>query len=45
MGPGIKPGIYNQAIRPNDIAPTLATLLSVETPSGAVGRALSEILK
>jgi predicted AlkP superfamily pyrophosphatase or phosphodiesterase len=45
MGPGIKPGIYNQSIRPNDIAPTLATLLSVETPSGSVGRALSEILK
>ena len=45
MGPGIKPGTYNQAIRPNDIAPTLATLLSVETPSGSVGRALAEILK
>lgn len=45
MGPGIKPGIYNGPIRPNDIAPTLATLLSVETPSGSVGRALEEILK
>jgi arylsulfatase A-like enzyme len=45
MGPGIKAGIYNEAIRPNDIAPTLATLLSVETPSGSVGRALAEILK
>ena len=45
LGPGIKPGIYNEAIRPNDIAPTLATLLSVETPSGSVGRALEEILK
>ena len=45
MGPGIKPGVYTEAIKPNDIAPTLATLLSVETPSGSVGRALSEILK
>jgi hypothetical protein len=45
MGQGIKPGVYNESVRPNDIAPTLATLLSVETPSGSVGRALSEILK
>jgi hypothetical protein len=45
MGPGIKAGVYHQAIRPNDIAPTLATLLSVETPSGSVGRALAEILQ
>jgi hypothetical protein len=45
MGPGIKPGVYNEAIRANDIAPTLATLLSVETPGGSVGRALDEILK
>jgi hypothetical protein len=27
----------------NDIAPTLATLLSIETPSGSVGRVLREI--
>jgi predicted AlkP superfamily pyrophosphatase or phosphodiesterase len=45
MGPGIKPGVYNQAIKPNDIAPTLATLLSIETPGGSIGRCLSEILK
>jgi predicted AlkP superfamily pyrophosphatase or phosphodiesterase len=44
MGPGIKPGIYHQTIIPNDIAPTLATLLEIEIPSGAVGRALAEIL-
>jgi hypothetical protein len=29
----------------NDIAPTLSTLLEVETPSGSVGRVLSEILQ
>ncbi len=45
MGPGIKPGVYNGQIKPNDIAPTLATLLGVETPSGSIGRCLSEILK
>jgi hypothetical protein len=27
----------------NDIAPTLATILEVETPSGSVGRVLNEI--
>src|SRR6185369_14417734 len=45
MGAGIKPGRYNDRIAPNDIAPTLATLLEVETPCGAVGRVLTEILK
>ncbi|HKX00444.1 MAG TPA: alkaline phosphatase family protein [Bryobacteraceae bacterium] len=43
MGPWIKPGRYNEAIAVNDVAPTLATLLGVETPSGSVGRALAEI--
>jgi hypothetical protein len=28
-----------------DIAPTLATILSVATPSGAAGRALAEIIR
>jgi predicted AlkP superfamily pyrophosphatase or phosphodiesterase len=45
MGPGIKTGVYHEEIKPNDIAPTLATLLNVETPSGSIGRCLSEILK
>jgi predicted AlkP superfamily pyrophosphatase or phosphodiesterase len=45
MGTGIKPGRYNNPIAVNDIAPTLATLLDVETPSGSVGRALSEIME
>jgi len=43
MGPGIKKGRFDQTIAVNDIAPTLATLLGVETPSGSVGRALAEI--
>ena len=43
MGPGIKKGRFDQAITVNDIAPTLSTLLGIETPSGSVGRALAEI--
>ena len=44
MGAGIKPGRYHQSIAVNDIAPTLATMLDIETPSGNVGRVLTEIL-
>jgi hypothetical protein len=43
MGPGIRPGRFYQQIAVNDIAPTLATYLDVETPSGSVGRCLAEI--
>jgi predicted AlkP superfamily pyrophosphatase or phosphodiesterase len=44
-GSRIKPGHYDASVAPNDIAPTLATILSVETPSGSVGRVLTEMLK
>jgi len=44
MGPGIKPGRYSTPASVNDIAPTLATYLDIETPSGSVGRCLAEIL-
>jgi len=44
MGPGIKPGRFDEEIAVNDIAPTLATYLDIETPSGSVGRCLAEIL-
>jgi type I phosphodiesterase/nucleotide pyrophosphatase len=43
-GPGIRPGRYDRAVVLNDLAPTLATLLDVETPSGSVGRVLDEAL-
>jgi hypothetical protein len=43
MGPGIRAGRFDEQITVNDIAPTLATLLGIETPSGSVGRVLSEI--
>jgi len=44
MGPGIKPGRYNLPIAVNDVAPTLATYLDIETPSGSTGRCLAEII-
>ncbi|MEP7363526.1 MAG: alkaline phosphatase family protein [Acidobacteriota bacterium] len=44
MGPGVKPGRYTKHAAVNDIAPTLATILDVEVPSGSVGRALDEAL-
>lgn len=44
-GPGIKPGRYHQSVAPNDVAPTLADLLGIATPSGNSGRVLTELLK
>jgi hypothetical protein len=43
-GAGIKAGRYNGRVAVNDIAPTLATMLNVEIPSGANGRVLTEML-
>ena len=43
-GPGVHPGRYDAAVAMNDIAPTLATMLDVETPSGSSGRVLTEML-
>jgi hypothetical protein len=31
MGPGIRPGRYDETIQPNDIAPTLATMLDIHS--------------
>jgi hypothetical protein len=44
VGQGVRPGRYDAAVAMNDIAPTLATMLDVETPSGSSGRVLSEML-
>ena len=44
FGPGIRAGCYDEPVVVNDIAPTLATMLDVETPAGSVGRVLSEML-
>ena len=45
MGSGIRPGRYDESIVVNDIAPTLANILHVETPSGSVGRVLAEMFQ
>ncbi len=42
MGKSIRPGFYYQHAAQNDLAPTLAALLSVEIPSGSMGRILHE---
>ncbi len=44
MGPGIRPGRYDQTIAVNDIAATLSSLVDLEPPSGSVGRVLTEAL-
>lgn len=43
-GPGIRQGRYDQPVALNDLAPTLATLLGLQTPAGAEGRVIAEIL-
>lgn len=37
-------GQYDERIEPNDIAPTLAEMLGIQTPSGSSGRVLTEML-
>ena len=44
MGPGVKPGRYHSLAAVYNIAPTLATMLEIEPPSGALGRVLDEML-
>ncbi|MGA8030259.1 MAG: alkaline phosphatase family protein, partial [Bryobacteraceae bacterium] len=44
MGPGIKPGRYDESIAVNDVAPTLATMLDIQIPSGSSGRVLTEMI-
>jgi predicted AlkP superfamily pyrophosphatase or phosphodiesterase len=44
-GPGIKAGEYRNRVAVNDVAPTLASMLEIEAPSGSAGRVLDEILK
>jgi arylsulfatase A-like enzyme len=45
MGRYIKPGTYSEETALNDLAPTLATILNVEIPSGSSGRVLTEALR
>jgi arylsulfatase A-like enzyme len=43
-GTGIHAGNHYEAVTVNDIAPTLAAILGVETPSGAVGHVLLDVV-
>ena len=43
MGWGITPGKTNRTIGITDIAPTLAALLHIQSPSGSVGQVITEI--
>ena len=43
MGWGITPGKTNRTIGITDIAPTLAALLNIQSPSGSVGHVITEI--
>ena len=45
MGSRFKPGVYGQAARVIDIAPTLTHVLGTVSPSGSDGRVLHEALK
>jgi hypothetical protein len=45
MGRRISPGEYSSHVALNDLAPTLATLLGIETPAGSAGRVLTEALR
>jgi phosphopentomutase len=40
----VKPGFYTIRTGISDVAPTLAFILNVETPSGSVGHILSPII-
>jgi len=44
-GTGVKKGTHFQPVAINDVAPTLAAILEVETPSGSSGRILSEVFE
>jgi hypothetical protein len=45
MGAGVKPGRYEQRVRINELAPTIAQLLGVPFQGDPRGRVLSEALQ
>jgi predicted AlkP superfamily pyrophosphatase or phosphodiesterase len=42
-GGGVRAGMYTERVGISDVAPTLAAVLQVETPSGSVGHILNEV--
>jgi predicted AlkP superfamily pyrophosphatase or phosphodiesterase len=45
MGWGIKPGKSNAAYSMTDIAPTIAALLHIQMPNGAIGKVIEEVIR
>jgi arylsulfatase A-like enzyme len=45
MGWGIKAGHTNAAVAMTDIAPTVAALLHIQTPNGAIGKPIREVVE
>jgi hypothetical protein len=45
FGGGIRHGSSNASVAITDIAPTVAAMLKIESPSGTTGKQLQEILK
>ncbi len=45
MGWGVKPGKTNRETYMTDIAPTVASLLRIQMPSGCVGKVITEVAK
>lgn len=42
-GTGVKAGTFGRPVAVNDVAPTLAAILGIETPLGSIGTALHEL--
>lgn len=43
MGPGIKKGKLERQVGITDIAPTIASLLNIQTPNGSIGKVIMEV--
>jgi hypothetical protein len=44
MGWDVRPGASAARVNMTDIAPTLATMLHIQTPSGSVGKPITDLL-
>jgi predicted AlkP superfamily pyrophosphatase or phosphodiesterase len=42
-GGRVRPGVYGDRVGVSDVAPTLAAILKVETPSGSIGHVLTQV--
>jgi hypothetical protein len=44
-GPRIKPQLVERVVGPDDVAPTIASYLRINAPSGSTGTPLIEVLQ